>query len=223
MPERPAIRKSAAGPYHGPMVAVPGIEERMSALWEVVAPRLMAYRLVLPGAASFVCQASFCEANCCRVFSVALGDREVERLGRASGLPVSAFLELEDGEPVALPLAQPYLLARSESRCRLLGPDLGCTQYEGRPDACRLYPHFVLFFEPATGRPIHADLAAMGSALEWALAGAREARCIPLLLRHVECPGFTGPLLGQEAWNSLLEETAHLQYPDLGGGDWPVT
>jgi len=223
VPEGRAIRKSAGGHYHGVVTAIAGIEERMMALWEVVAPRLAAYRLVLPGAASFVCQASLCEANCCRAFSVALGEGEVERLGRASGLPASAFLELEEGEPVTLPLALPYLLARSGNGCRLLGTDLGCTQYEGRPDACRLYPHFVLFFEPATGRPVHSDMAAMGVALEWALGRAEAAAYLPLLLRHGECPGFTGPAIGREAWSSLLEETAYLQYPDLGGGDWPVT
>ncbi len=193
----------------------------MSALWEAVAPRLEAYRLVLPGAPSFVCQASGCDAHCCRAFSVALGDREVSRLGRASGLAASAFLELDDGQPVVLPLAQPYLLARSDGRCRLLGADLGCTQYEGRPDACRLYPHFVLFFEPATARPVHSDMAAMGSALQWALGKTTRAGTVPLLLRHVECPGFTGPALEQEAWKRLLKETARLQYPDLGGSDWP--
>ncbi|MGD9933448.1 MAG: hypothetical protein AB7T37_06990, partial [Dehalococcoidia bacterium] len=39
------------------------------------------------------------------------------------------------------------------------------------------------------------------------------ARANPLLVGHSECPGFTGPPLGSDAWRDILVSTAALQYP----------
>lgn len=188
---------------------------RIQQAWEAIAARFTAYELILPGSATFVCQAEACAAHCCKVFSVALGEREVARMTLASGRQPVAFLELEDGQPITLPLLQPYLLARKEGSCALLADDLLCGEYEGRPDACRLYPHFVLFVDEKTGRPVHGNPDGMEAAIGVALGGAHTKAAgalVPLLLRHLECPGFTGPLLGEAPWRDLLSETFRLQY-----------
>ena len=198
------------------MVTPTVARERMQSVWRSVADRYLAYRLALPGDPSFVCQAELCSAYCCRAYSVGLGDAEVAHMRQTSGLQMVEFLESEDGEPIRLPLAQPYLLRRENNRCAQLREDLGCSQYEGRPNACRLYPHFVLVFEPKTRRPIHADLAAITDAVDAAISD-RMAHHAALLLRHVECPGFTGPPMSENDWRTLFQETFRLQY-----APWPA-
>jgi len=151
-----------------------------------------------------------CNAQCCRALSVPLDDADVHRLRRASGLAPGRFLESVEGAPIALPLVQPYLLARTDGRCALLGPGLGCTCYEGRPAACRQYPHQVLFYDVETVRPVPPrpeDIAGIGPRHDAA------TRVIPLLIRHRECPGFTGPPLSTQEWIVLVRETVALQYP----------
>ena len=179
--------------------------------WAAVAERYAAYELVLPGSATFECQPRLCDAYCCRSYSVNLGDFEVARMAASSGLPASRFLEVEDGVPIALPMAQPYLLRREDNRCALLGDELGCTQYHGRPDACRLYPHFVVFIDEAAAKPVYADLDAIRLAMDAFRTGEAPA-LVPLLLRHVECPGFTGPAMTGADWGALFEATFTLQY-----------
>ena len=122
----------------------------MADTWQTISSRYAAYTLAMPGAATFRCQPELCDAHCCRAFTVNLGESEVSRMAASSGLPASRFLESSHGEPLALPLAQPYILARRHNRCALLGPSLTCSQYEGRPNACRLYPHFMIFASPST-------------------------------------------------------------------------
>jgi Fe-S-cluster containining protein len=180
----------------------------MQRTWDAIAPRYQAYALALPGSARFICQAELCDAHCCRVFSVNLGESEVARMERESGLRPVMFLECENGAPIALPLAQPYLLARADNRCRLLGDDLSCNQYHGRPNACRLYPHFVVFIDAAANRPVTADLDGIARSFADRPAGPY----VPLLLRHVECPGFTGPPMDTAEWETLLRDTYQLQY-----------
>ena len=196
----------------------------MRRVWGRLAPRFPLYSLVLPGAHSFICRAETCNAWCCRAFSVPLGDGEVQRLSQASGLAPHRFLECADGDPIALPLAQPYLLARSAGSCALLGPDLACTSYEGRPDACREYPYQVLFVDAFTARPVRprteqiAAVAALPGESNDASADARH-RVLPLLIRHDECPGFTGSLLTETAWAELVRSTVALHYGEPGSAD----
>jgi Fe-S-cluster containining protein len=112
---------------------------------------------------------------------------------------------------VTLPLAQPYLLARRDNHCKMLTPDLGCSAYQGRPNACRLYPHFVVFWDAT--RPGTRTVASKRTAasFETAVRG-NVPGLLPLLLGHSECPGFTGPPLSEEAWMALFRETYHMQY-----------
>lgn len=190
---------------------------RMREAWAALAPRFEAYELVLPGTPSFICQAEACAAHCCKFYSVSLGERERERLSRWSGLEPVEFLESENGEPITLPLAQPYLLARKGGQCALLADDLRCSQYHGRPEACRLYPHFVIFLDESTGRPVHSATREMAESLERMLEGETAPTYVPLLLRHVECPGFTGPPIEEAAWEALFTETFRLQYLPMDG------
>ena len=186
---------------------------RIKDAWVLIRPRFTAYELVLPGDPSFVCRASHCEAHCCRVFSVALGDREVERLATTEHRAPVTFLESEDGEPIRLPLLQPFLLSRTDGHCSLLGTEELCGAYEGRPDACRLYPHFVIAIDEETNRPVHGDPDAIEAAVRFALDDtAPRSPLAPLLLRHLECPGFEGPPLQEPHWRTLLVETFKLQY-----------
>lgn len=181
--------------------------------WDTVCHRWKAYGLLLPGSPSFICQAQACDAYCCRAYSVPLGEREVSRMARASGFPASRFLECEDGEPILLPLAQPYVLARAGNGCSMLGTALDCTQYDGRPDACRLYPHFILAFEPSAEPRRVTAVDKIRAAVAIAASGEMPPAAIPLLVGHTECPGFTGPPLGGDAWRDILLGTAALQYP----------
>ena len=179
----------------------------IEALWERVRERYGSYRLVLPGEPSFICQPHECDAYCCRAFNVALDGGEAERLGEATGLPPARFLESEDGEPITLPLASPFVLGRREGHCVFLDDELTCEQYDARPDACRSYPHQVVFVDAASGRAVQPSREAGMRAVE-AVAGGRAAEgAVPLLLRHDQCPGFTGAPSTEEAWAGLLRET----------------
>ena len=185
--------------------------EQMNSAWASVVQRLGAYTLALPGCATFICQPETCDAHCCRAFSVNLGEQEVARMQAASGRQPVTFLESEDGKPITLPMAQPYLLKRAENHCAQLSPNLTCGEYEGRPNACRLYPHFVIFVDEQTGRPVSGDPSGMLRSIQPLLTGRPFHPYVPLLVRHIECPGFTGPPMDETAWRTLFAETARLQ------------
>ena len=189
-----------------------GIEEQLRLAWHGLSRDFPAYALVMPGDPSFICQAEACDAHCCRAFSVPLGEGEVERMTKFSGFSPGRFLESEAGEPLALPMVQPYLLARNEGSCILLREDRGCGQYAGRPDACRMYPHQLVVVE--NGRAAFAaGNAVVRRGLESMAADTGPAPVTVLLLRHRECPGFTGSPLTIAEWFRTLYETCDLQFP----------
>lgn len=177
---------------------------RMADAWRSASSRFAGYHLLLPGSPSFVCRTDACEARCCHVFSVAMHDRDVAHFAHVTGLQPVHFLELEGGEPIRLPLAQPYLLARDDGHCRFLEPEHHCGVYEARPTACRLYPHFVIYWDCASARPVYESPPALAEC-------ASDGPVVPLLLGHDDCPGFDGPPLSTETWLALLRETDHLQ------------
>jgi Fe-S-cluster containining protein len=191
----------------------------MRAAWEIVASRLMAYSLVTSGDASFICQAELCSAHCCKKFTVNLDQTELQHLAAVTGLPPSRFLECEEGVPVVLPLAQPYVLSRTDGHCTLLGDDLLCTAYDGRPGACRLYPYFIVAVDVDSRRPVYGDVDAIRAACAAAARGALDGPLVPLLLRHLECPGFTGPAQAPADFWRLFGSTAALQYPVAAGSE----
>jgi hypothetical protein len=53
----------------------------------------------------------------------------------------------------------------------------------------------------------------MRVSLDAVFADADAGPYVPLLLRHIECPGFTGEPMSEPAWRELLLATAALQYP----------
>lgn len=195
-------------------------ETRARDLWSRVAKHCEAFELVLPDSPSFVCKAAACPVHCCKVFGIVpLSDGEIERLSRFSGLERLDLLEVRNGEPVVLPELprdRPYHLSRSpDGTCAFLGDDLLCSQYAGRPDACRVYPHYVFFFDSESERPVSASVGEQREAIGRLSAGdlPRSRRhLVPVLLRHGMCPGFTGPALGREAWFGLMDATFRLQY-----------
>jgi len=179
----------------------------LEAAWAQVRERYGNYRLVLPGEASFICQPHECDAYCCRAFNVSVGEGEAERLGAATGRSFARFLESEEGEPIALPLARPFVLGRRDGHCVFLDAELTCEQYEARPDACRSYPHQVVFVDAASGRAAQPSDEAGRRAVEAVAAGRAAEGVLPLLLRHDQCPGFTGPPTTESAWAGLLRDT----------------
>lgn len=191
------------------------LESLLVECWERVRDRYQAYEILRPGDASFICQPRTCDAHCCRRFTVSLGDQETARLRRESGLAPIEFLESSEGHPLTLPLAQPYVLARKDNHCALLGDDLGCSQYSGRPDACRLYPHQVIWVDATTHRRPRAGHEDLLKAVDQFLAG-QASQTVPMLVRHIECPGFTGPALTVEEWKELFVRTARLQLEHHG-------
>lgn len=195
------------------MIPSPAALESISTAWETIRDRYRAYNLAMPGDATFHCQPQLCDAHCCRAFTVNLGDAEVSRMQAASGLSPSRFLESEHGKPVALPLAQPYILARRSGHCALLEPSLACGQYDGRPNACRLYPHFLVFVDRVSGRPVHSDVSSSRASVDALRDGRPFETLVPMLLRHVECPGFTGAPMTPGEWMALVAQVCELQFP----------
>ncbi len=79
-------------------------------------------------------------ANCCRVATVELSDRDVDRLAKSLRLSRQKFLAeytvVNDQE-------ENYRdLRRSETGCVFLSGN-DCTVYDDRPDICRHFPHVV--------------------------------------------------------------------------------
>jgi Fe-S-cluster containining protein len=78
-------------------------------------------------------------ANCCRVATVRLSERDVERLAKYLRVPAERFLAdytMESEE-------EGRILRRDDPAgcCFLSGTE--CTVYEARPDICQRFPHLV--------------------------------------------------------------------------------
>ena len=78
-------------------------------------------------------------ANCCKVATVQVTERDVERLARHLRIPAARFL----AEYTTESEEEGRILRRDrESGCIFLnGRD--CTVYEARPDTCQRFPHLV--------------------------------------------------------------------------------
>lgn len=77
-------------------------------------------------------------ANCCRLATTQITDRDVDRLARHLGMKTDEFLRTytiqteEEGR----------ILKRDDNGCTFLNGTL-CSVYDARPDTCRLFPHLV--------------------------------------------------------------------------------
>jgi uncharacterized protein len=77
-------------------------------------------------------------ANCCRVATTQVTERDAEQLAKFLRVKVSVFLrdytdETED---------EGRILKRNENGCVFLDGNL-CSVYEARPQTCELFPHLV--------------------------------------------------------------------------------
>jgi len=78
-------------------------------------------------------------ANCCRVATVRLSERDVERLARHLRIPPARFLTEYTVESVS----EGRILRRSvETGCVFLNGN-ECAIYDARPDICQRFPHLV--------------------------------------------------------------------------------
>jgi len=78
-------------------------------------------------------------ANCCRVATVKLSERDVERLARYLRLTPAAFLKqctTENDE-------EGTILRRTEEAGCVFLDGTACTVYDARPDICQRFPHLV--------------------------------------------------------------------------------
>ncbi len=77
-------------------------------------------------------------ANCCRVATTQINDRDAEHLSRCLGVRLPDFLRdytLETPE-------EGRILKRDGNGCIFLEGNL-CSVYDARPQACQLFPHMV--------------------------------------------------------------------------------
>lgn len=77
-------------------------------------------------------------ANCCRVATAKLIDRDIERVARAAGMKPGKFLRdctVQDPE-------EGLILKRTETGCVFLHGN-ECLVYDDRPAACQDFPHTV--------------------------------------------------------------------------------
>jgi Fe-S-cluster containining protein len=84
-----------------------------------------------------------CFNRCCADVKIVLTPLDVLRLARRLKIATTEFLDRHALLPITKDLQLPVVLLRmdedSERRCRFVG-DEGCTIYEDRPWACRMYP-----------------------------------------------------------------------------------
>jgi Fe-S-cluster containining protein len=78
-------------------------------------------------------------ANCCRVASTSINDRDIERLAKYLRIPRAKFL----AEYTALSEEEGRILLRTKAEgCTFLDGNL-CTVYDARPETCQRFPHLV--------------------------------------------------------------------------------
>jgi Fe-S-cluster containining protein len=78
-------------------------------------------------------------ANCCKVASVQLADRDVERLARHLRISSQRFL----ADYTTKTDEEGLILRRTEETGCVFLSGNDCTVYDARPDICRRFPHLV--------------------------------------------------------------------------------
>ena len=77
-------------------------------------------------------------ANCCRVATVRISDRDIDRLARHLSISRAEFLAEYTNESDE----EGRILNRNEGGCVFLDGNT-CTVYDARPDTCERFPHLV--------------------------------------------------------------------------------
>ena len=84
-----------------------------------------------------------CFNDCCRDVNIILTPLDVLQLARSKGLETSEFLDTYALNPITKELHLPVVMLKMgpepEKKCHFVGEN-GCTVYENRPWACRMYP-----------------------------------------------------------------------------------
>jgi hypothetical protein len=84
-----------------------------------------------------------CFTRCCEDVNIVLTPADVLALARRSGLTTGEFLDRHTLTPITKDLHLPVVMLRMgpapEKRCPFVG-ESGCSVYEARPWACRMYP-----------------------------------------------------------------------------------
>jgi Fe-S-cluster containining protein len=78
-------------------------------------------------------------ANCCRVATVRVSDRDVERLARHFGIERGEFLATY----TTISDEEGRILRRDEAAGCVFLEGTACRVYEARPDTCARFPHVV--------------------------------------------------------------------------------
>jgi Fe-S-cluster containining protein len=78
-------------------------------------------------------------ANCCRVATAVVSERDVERLARALRMKPARFLADYTQESQE----EGRILRRTEERGCVFLEGNQCTVYDDRPDSCQKFPHVV--------------------------------------------------------------------------------
>ncbi len=78
-------------------------------------------------------------ANCCKVATVKLSERDLERLARYLRIPTQRVVE----EYTVLNEEEGTILRRTEESGCVLLSGTECTVYDARPDICQRFPHLV--------------------------------------------------------------------------------
>ena len=77
-------------------------------------------------------------ANCCRVATVTVADRDVDRLARFLRTTAAKF----HADYTEISQEEGRILRRSPEGCVFLDGNL-CSVYDARPDTCQRFPHLV--------------------------------------------------------------------------------
>ncbi len=77
-------------------------------------------------------------ANCCRVATTQVSERDIERLAKFFRLSIAAFQSMYTVESPD----EGRILKRNENGCVFLDGNL-CSIYEARPHTCELFPHLA--------------------------------------------------------------------------------
>jgi Fe-S-cluster containining protein len=84
-----------------------------------------------------------CFKTCCADVNVILSPLDVLELARTLGITTTEFLTTYTGNPITKQLSLPVVILKMRDepakRCQFLG-DHGCSVYDNRPWACRMYP-----------------------------------------------------------------------------------
>jgi len=93
---------------------------------------------------SFSCHSALpCFNRCCADVNIVLTPLDVLRLARRLGITTTEFLEKHALVPITKKLEVPVVMLKMgeepEKKCDFVGPQ-GCTVYDERPWACRMYP-----------------------------------------------------------------------------------